>query len=163
MTANQNLEALYSYAHFQKINIDKEEYKFQVETHPDYPSLLAFADALTFFNIPNVAFKIPFEEIENLPNSFIVLLNSNLVHITKKENFYHYSEDKKQIKATKEELKELWQEVVLLAEAPEEHTEKSISKISATVFIGILVVFSGVVTGSFASSVTRSICLSNST
>ena len=141
MTANQNLEALYSYAHFQKINIDKEEYKFQVETHPDYPSLLAFADALTFFNIPNVAFKIPFEEIENLPNSFIVLLNSNLVHITKKENFYHYSEDKKQIKATKEELKELWQEVVLLAEAPEEHTEKSISKISATVFIGILVVF----------------------
>ena len=64
MTANQNLEALYSYAHFQKINIDKEEYKFQVETHPDYPSLLAFADALTFFNIPNVAFKIPFEEID---------------------------------------------------------------------------------------------------
>jgi ABC-type bacteriocin/lantibiotic exporter with double-glycine peptidase domain len=50
------------------------------------------------------------------------------VHITKKENFYHYSEDKKQIKATKEELKELWQEVVLLAEAPEEHTEKAYPK-----------------------------------
>ena len=52
MPFNSELEAVCSYAQSQNIKIDKEEFKFQVETHPNFPSLLAFTDALTFFNIP---------------------------------------------------------------------------------------------------------------
>lgn len=69
MAFNKDLEAFYSYAQYQHIKIDKEEFKYQLETHPDYPSLLAFSDTLSFFNIPNIAIKLSFQEIVSLENS----------------------------------------------------------------------------------------------
>ena len=144
--ASKDLEAVFSYLHSEKISINKEEFQFQVETHADYPSLLAFSDALHFFNIPNIAFNLSFDEIDNLPDSFIAFLGKeyqepNLYHITKQRNHYSYQEEKKPVKVTKEELKTLWKSVVLLVEKLEEHTENKKSNVfSTSFFIAVLTI-----------------------
>lgn len=120
---NQDLESVFSYLKTHFTSISKEEFKYQIETHPDYPSLLAFSDALTFFNVPNIAFNLSLEEIESLPDSFIALLKKkdkqpNLYYISQKENSFYYIENDKQKKINKEELKSLWQNVVLIADTP---------------------------------------------
>lgn len=144
--ASNEIEAVFSYIQSQDITLNKEEFKFLVETHPDYPSLLAFADALTFFNIPNMAFRLPFEEIAELPDSFIALIGKehqepNLVHITKKVNSFFYYESKKQIKTTEEELSYIWKDIVLLVEAPEVGTEDPKPKNFANFFIFTILAF----------------------
>lgn len=58
--ASKDIEAVFLYTQSQNISIDKQEFEFQIETHPDYPSLLAFSDTLNFFDIPNIAFNFTF-------------------------------------------------------------------------------------------------------
>lgn len=116
MTTSQDLEALFSYAQSQNIILDKAEFQFQVETHPDYPSLLAFADAFSFFKIPNIATKIYADQIENLPSSFVALLGDigdngkedYLSHITEKNGQYHFTHEKQKKKLNIAELKQYW-------------------------------------------------------
>lgn len=91
---NENIQQIYFYLDFQSIVINKEEFKFQIETHPDYPSLIAFSDGLSFFNIPNIVIKLPFENVDNLENSFVVLLQKKTFHqlyiiLQKKEIFIY--------------------------------------------------------------------------
>lgn len=132
MTSNQSVEAVVSYLKSQKIFIDFHEFQFQVESHPDFPNLLAFSDALHFFNIPNVAVKLNKEELDNLPDSFLTLLNdrhqvSYLQHITRNNSFYHYKQNDKVIKAPKEKFCNNWLNVVLLAEkADVENTNRKV-------------------------------------
>ncbi|KAA0127286.1 hypothetical protein FY557_14045 [Chryseobacterium sp. SN22] len=147
MMLTQNLEAVFSYAKSKNIYLDPQEFRFQVETHPDYPSLLAFSDALSFFNIPNMAFDLPFDEIDHLSDSFVALLKSdnksqqsNLYHITKHHNDYVYKDGNKSLKLEKDQLKPLWQNVVLLAERPEEYVEKGKSKVFSTGLISLLII-----------------------
>lgn len=68
MASNPELEAVASYIKSQNISLDFEEFQTQVQTHPNYPSLLAFADALSFFKIPNVAAKLNKKDLLNLPD-----------------------------------------------------------------------------------------------
>jgi len=150
MTFNTDLQALYSYLDSQNIKIDKEEFKFQLEIHANYPSLLSFADALSFFDIRNIVIKLPLEEIDNLENSFVTLLQKEnlppaLHHITKEGDFYLLKENNIQ-KLSKEELKNLWLGIVLLVEAPEEYHKKSNSKIYKTaIMTAFAVIFLGLV------------------
>ena len=124
---SKDLEAIFSYAHSQNIFIDKQEFQFQVETHPDYPSLLAFADALTFFSIPNLAIKLEKQELENLPDSFVALLGEEdeafLSFVQKERDFYKYSNEKSIKTVPAIELKNIWQDIVLLIERSENFTE----------------------------------------
>lgn len=48
---NQNFKILFKYLEKEDIIVDKTEFVFQIQSHPDYPSVLAVADALIFFNI----------------------------------------------------------------------------------------------------------------
>lgn len=145
MKSTPELEAVFSYTQSQNIHIDKEEFKFQVETHTNFPSLLAFTDALSFFDIPNIAIKLPFDETENLENSFVALLKnenqlSSLYHVTKDRDFYFLKENNKVKKLTKEELKKQWQEIVLLIEAPKKYIIKSNYKTNKYTFIALFTV-----------------------
>lgn len=123
MTTNQDLEAAFTYAKSQNIILDKEEFQFQIETHPDYPSLLAFADAFSFFKIPNIATKVYVDQIESLPNAFVVLLGENrkedyLAFVTEKDGKYQFDNEKQTKKLNITELKQYWRDVVFLAEKP---------------------------------------------
>ena len=120
---NQDLQAVLKYLHSQKINIDSDEFQFQLESHPDYPTLLSFVDTLDFFNIPNVATKIDFENIDNLPDDFVVLLGKQgampyLFHLKKEKDYFWYNDETKIKKIYKSELLELWRDVILLVEKP---------------------------------------------
>ena len=42
---------LFNYLETENIKIDQEEFTFQVQSHPEYPSLLAISDTLSFFKI----------------------------------------------------------------------------------------------------------------
>jgi hypothetical protein len=122
--ASKDLEAIFSYLHSQKISINKEEFQFQVETHADYPSLLAFADALSFFNIPNISARLSKKEIESLPDLFIALLKEEdkepfLSFVQKEDFFYKYTQEKTTTKVSSKEFQNLWQDIVLLVEKPE--------------------------------------------
>lgn len=72
-----NINYLFQYFEKESINIDKDEFLFQVQSHPDYPSLLSISDTLNFFQIDNGALTLSFSDIDMLPDTFMVLLNSN--------------------------------------------------------------------------------------
>ncbi len=55
---NHPFNYLFQYLDKEKIEFDKEEFLFQMQSHPDYPSILAIADALTFFNIKNGVVRV---------------------------------------------------------------------------------------------------------
>ena len=60
-----NFSLIFQYLEKENINISRKEFEFQVQSHPDYPSLLSFSDTLNFFNIENGVFKISFSEISS--------------------------------------------------------------------------------------------------
>jgi glutaredoxin len=121
---------LFHYLEKEEILLDQPEFLFQIQSHPNYPSLLAISDTLSFFNIENVAARVQFSEIENMPNRFITLLNENfgksqLSFIEKKGDSYFSTKDKKTIEISKTTLESRWNNIVLLAEKNEtEHTIK---------------------------------------
>jgi uncharacterized membrane protein len=121
---NKNQNCLFLYLEKEGITIDKTEFEFQLQSHPDYGSLLAISDTLSFLNIENGAIQVVVSEIELLPNRFITFLSKEntepeLCFIEKRENAYFYSKDRKYIEITKSELEKKWQEIVLLVDKPE--------------------------------------------
>jgi glutaredoxin len=122
---------LFHYLEKEEILIDQPEFLFQIQSHPNYPSLLAISDTLSFFNIDNIAARVQFTEIDNMPNRFITLLSetlgkSQLYFIEKKDNSYFSTKDKKTIEISKETLESRWDNIVLLAEKNE--TEQTTKK-----------------------------------
>jgi uncharacterized membrane protein/glutaredoxin len=120
----QNYNCLFQYLEKEEITIDKTELEFQIQSHPDYPSLLAIADTLSFFNIDNGAMRLDSSEIDFLPNQFIALLSEvdhkpELYFVERKDNTYFCKIDKKVVALTKLELESQWNGIVLLIEKPE--------------------------------------------
>src|SRR5690606_681513 len=90
-----SLKTLFQYLDAEAISLDKEEFNFQFNSHPDYPSLLALSDTLSFFNVNNGAFKISSAEIDLLPNKFLAHLKKDnadfLSFVEKKESTVSYT------------------------------------------------------------------------
>jgi hypothetical protein len=40
------------------LKIDNQEFHFQFQSHPDYPSALAFSDTLNFLGVKNTAYNL---------------------------------------------------------------------------------------------------------
>jgi thiol-disulfide isomerase/thioredoxin/uncharacterized membrane protein len=121
----ENLNYLFQYLDKEKIAIDKNEFEFQIQSHPDYPSLLSIADTLRFFNIDNGAIPVELSEIDLLPNRFVALLKdghskSKLYYIENKNDTYFYTKDKNLIVITKEQLESRWDNLILLVEKSED-------------------------------------------
>lgn len=114
-----NFNYLFQYLEKEKIYIDRTEFEFQIQSHPDYPSLLAISDTLSFFNIDNGAIKIEIDQIELLPNRFVTYLNRAfedpaLYFVECKEGHYFISDTTSKEKITKNELEKRWKKIVLL-------------------------------------------------
>ena len=93
---NENFKFLFQYLEKENITIDKNEFEIQIQSHPDYPSLLTISDTLSFFNIDNGAMRIDVSEIVLLPDCFIALLSEEvkepqMYFIEKKGNSYFYT------------------------------------------------------------------------
>lgn len=150
-----NLDILYQYLVKEKITIDKTEFEFQIQSHPNYPSLLSIADTLTFFNINNGAIKVDKTQIDLLPNFYIANLNiesslPQLFFVEKKETNFAITLDKKTSIITKEEFNQRWVGTVLLIEEEEEVNKKIIKNqkqnwllplFATTIFLAILIFY----------------------
>jgi len=151
----QNFNFLFQYLEKEEITIDKKEFEFQIQSHPDYPSLLSIADTLSFFNIDNGSMRLASSEIELLPQRFIAFLREEknkpqLCFIEKKGNDYIYTKDLKTSIISKKEIETKWESIVLLVEKPEIEISKSNNKSSwilplsfSIIFILILFQFEG--------------------
>lgn len=60
-----------------KLQLDKEEFKFQFQSHPEYPSALAFSDTLNFMGIRNIPYVLDKEYWQYFPNEFITIYQNN--------------------------------------------------------------------------------------
>lgn len=142
----ENLITLFLYLEKEQIIIDKKEFEFQVQSHPDYPSFLAIVDTLTFFNIDNGAIRLNASEIELLPVNFIAFLkdemnNPQLYFIEKKANYYLYTKDNKTTNISKQEIEARWENIVLLVEKPEVELTKSGNKLTWVIPLSFLAIF----------------------
>ncbi len=123
---SQNFNYLFQYLEKESISIDKSEFLFQIQSHPDFPSLLAISDTLSFFNIKNSAIRVGFEDMNLLPKNFISLLaeienTPHLNFIQKKEVTFLCLNDKKTTEITKLQIEKRWLDIVLIVEKQEEN------------------------------------------
>ncbi|MUP46519.1 hypothetical protein E0K83_12300 [Gramella sp. BOM4] len=148
-----DLNFFYQYISSEKISLNKDEFEYQFNSHPDYPSLLALSDTLSFFNIANGAFKIDSSEIDLLPDRFLAQLekhdNNVLSYVEKKENLFFRTDEKERKAISKRELESLWSGVVVLLEEtganslekrPRSSMEFLLGIFSITTFLIILII-----------------------
>ncbi len=113
---DSGLKSTIKYLQSENLDIDYKEFVFQVESHPDYPSLLSFSDTLTFFGVKNMAVKTDSFSVDLLPNSFIALFRDNgleelsFIEISESNLF----KDGRQIPQA--EIKKKWGGIVFVAD-----------------------------------------------
>lgn len=112
---------LFEYLKVENITIDKNEFLFQVQSNPNFPSLLSIADTLHFFNIDNLITRIDFIQINSLPDTFCALLKDKngvniMSFIKKKDSFFYITNSIESIKVKVEDLEKKWIGIVLVVE-----------------------------------------------
>jgi len=133
------LNYLFQYLDKENIGIDKEEFLFQNQSHPDYPSLLSITDTLSFFNIENGVMRVKVSDIKLLPDHYVTFLNEEtnspqLYFVERKDNIFLWNKGKKTLTITESELESRWNGIVLLIEKLEneetlKQTKSSLSKV----------------------------------
>ncbi|SQB45604.1 vitamin K epoxide reductase family protein [Chryseobacterium jejuense] len=123
------------------LKLDKQEFIFQFNSHPNYPSALAFSDTLNFLGVKNDAYQLDKEYWDELPEEFIAIVD-NAFSLVKKSgsNYSVYSEKAKTL--GKEELYKNSSDFVLLfekAENVENKTAFNFKPILYAVFAVILI------------------------
>ncbi|SMC90968.1 vitamin K epoxide reductase family protein [Moheibacter sediminis] len=116
-----------------KYAISSDEFNKQISSHPDHPSLYSITDTFSFLNIESVSAKVPKEEFDNLPETFLAIVNENnrqiIVYVKKKsDGQIIYSSANKIKKISKDLFLEIWEQIVVAIDPNEssEDNKKSI-------------------------------------
>ncbi|MFZ4931973.1 vitamin K epoxide reductase family protein [Chryseobacterium sp. Mn2064] len=105
------------------LKLDKQEFIFQFNSHPNYPSALAFSDTLNFMGVKNDAYELDKEYWDELPEEFIAIVENSFSLVKKSgSNYSVYSEKAKTFE--KEELYKKSTDFVLLFEKSENAESK---------------------------------------
>ncbi|MDR2206944.1 MAG: hypothetical protein LBE36_12415, partial [Flavobacteriaceae bacterium] len=105
-----------------KLNLPASEFHFQFQSHPNYPSALAFSDTLNFLGVGNSAYELEKEFWHELPQEFITIYKDNFALVKKNgADFSVFSE--KEEKISQPELLENSQNFVLLFDKNERADE----------------------------------------
>ncbi|AZA47200.1 ABC transporter permease [Chryseobacterium carnipullorum] len=105
------------------LKLDKQEFSFQFNSHPNYPSALAFSDTLNFMGVKNDAYELDKEYWDELPEEFIAIVDNSFSLVKKSGASYSvYSEKAKTL--NKEELHQKSTDFVLLFEKSENAESK---------------------------------------
>lgn len=110
---NMILDKLINY-----LKLDKQEFIFQFNSHPNYPSALAFSDTLNFMGLKNEAYELDKEYWDELPEEFITIVDQSFSVVKKTGTQYSIYSDTTQI-INKKELYQKTSEFVLLFEKTE--------------------------------------------
>lgn len=125
------------------LKLDKQEFLFQFNSHPNYPSALAFSDTLNFMGVRNDAYELDKEYWDELPEEFIAIVDNSFSLVKKSGNHYSIYSDK--IKTlNKEELYKKSTDFVLLFEKDEgaENNPASNFKLLIYIILGIIIIYS---------------------
>ncbi len=109
---------------FRFLQLDQREFHFQFQSHPDYPSALAFSDTLNFLDVKNDAYELEKEFWDELPEEFITIYKGNFSLVKKYKTAYLVLSDIEE-KISKTQLQEHTDNFVMLFEKAEEKQEKS--------------------------------------
>ncbi|WP_375191180.1 thioredoxin domain-containing protein [Chryseobacterium sp.] len=107
---NMLLDKLINY-----LKLDKQEFLFQFNSHPNYPSALAFSDTLNFMGVRNDAYELDKEYWDELPEEFITIVDNSFSLVKKNGTQYSIYSDKAKT-LNKEELHKKSTDFVLLFE-----------------------------------------------
>lgn len=132
------------------LKLDKQEFIFQFNSHPNYPSALAFSDTLNFMGVKNDAYELDKEYWDELPEEFIAIVENSFSLVKKAgSNYSVYSEKAKTF--GKEELYNKSTDFVLLFEK----TENAESKLAFNFKPVLYIIFATVLAYSFISQIGR--------
>lgn len=70
------------------LKLDKQEFLFQFNSHPNYPSALAFSDTLNFMGVRNDAYELDKEYWDELPEEFIAIVDNSFSLVKKSGTQY---------------------------------------------------------------------------
>ncbi|WPO90259.1 thioredoxin domain-containing protein [Chryseobacterium sp. HR92] len=82
----KNINILNSYLNLIDIHIDKTEFEYQLNGHPEFPNILSFSDTLHFFNIDCSIYEIEEEDVDLLPENFLSI-NEGDFKLEEKKNY----------------------------------------------------------------------------
>lgn len=95
----------------------KESFEDLFLSHPNYPSVYAVTDSLDGLSVENIAIKVPKEQLQELPNSFLALFNDDFVLVYRTEASIKIETDKGEKKnLTFNEFLSGWNGVILAIE-----------------------------------------------
>ncbi|MCM5527874.1 vitamin K epoxide reductase family protein [Parasegetibacter sp. NRK P23] len=127
------------------MKVDEIEFRNQVIGHPNYPSILCFSDALTFFGILHSTLRLEKKFVLELPPEFIALIqvdgDSKLCSVKRTDKIFQIENEK----LSEETFKKVFEEVVLIIEEDKATTKGaglnwSIKRIS-TLLIAIVSIY----------------------
>jgi len=125
------------------LKLDRQEFLFQFNSHPNYPSALAFSDTLNFMGVRNDAYELDKEYWDELPEEFITIVDNSFSLVKKSGTQYSiYSDKSKTI--NKEQLHKNSTDFVLLFEKSEKTETKSVSNFQSIIYavLGIIAIYS---------------------
>ncbi|ESU29698.1 hypothetical protein FLJC2902T_01710 [Flavobacterium limnosediminis JC2902] len=98
----------------------KDDFESYFLSHPNYPSVFAITDSLDSLSIPNVAIKVPKEQFVELPESFLAIVNQDMVLVQKRDSYVKIEfENGKKRKLSFNEFLTDWDQVVIAVEPNE--------------------------------------------
>ena len=116
------------------IQINKEELKFQLLSHPSYPSLHSITGVLDHFSIPNLAVDLAANKnvLDQLPNCFIAGISieggNELILVEKTKNFIKITHDNKvREKLSEKTFLEKWSGIIVALEKDDSVAEEKTS------------------------------------
>ncbi len=123
--------------------LDKQEFYFQFNSHPNYPSALAFSDTLNFLGLKNDAYELDKEYWDELPEEYMALVDNSFSLVKKKgSDFTIYSDKVKTL--NKEELYSNSGDFVLLFEKTENVKTTSFFNFKPVIYLvfGLIILYS---------------------
>lgn len=123
----------FKYLEKENITIDADEFYFQYESHPDYPSLLSISDTFSFFGVDNIIANVKQSNIADLGDNFIAVLAEDLQEpqlnfIQKNNEVYILNDGKKQSKIGLKSLENKWDNIVFKINADSNFESSSASR-----------------------------------
>lgn len=106
------------------LDVNRELLNLQFLSHPEYPSLKSITDTLDYFGIDNLAATVPKEALDQMPNTFLALVNGErgeeVVLAEKKRSDIRITKaDEKKEKISEAAFTEIWTGTIVAVEEQE--------------------------------------------
>lgn len=121
MTKGVFSKVIYNYLKISGYSVDKDDLNLQLISNPDYPSVKSITDTLDYFGIDNLTATVPKDSIEQLPDSFLAVVNKNKPHSIalldrKKQKISLLLEDGSKQNVPVNTFKVMWEGIIIAVE-----------------------------------------------